>query len=139
MNKSIISSTLQLQLIAVIRQQVAAVLAIYRFGTWATPYERADSDIDLAFLGDSLPRTQCWAIAQELARIAGRDVDLIDMRRASTVMQARIIAEGERIYCSHDNKVALYECHVFSDYARLNEERRDILNDIKAGGSVYGG
>lgn len=71
--------------------------------------------------------------------LAGRDVDLVDLRAASTVLRARVIAEGERLFCAAESLCAEFEDVAFSAYARLNEERRAILQDIQQRGSVYGG
>ncbi len=124
---------------AEIHAAVPGVLAIYRFGTWGTRNERAQSDIDLAILAsEPLAATTRWQLAQHLAGIAKRDVDLVDLRKASTVMAAQIIAKGVRLCCSDENACAQFEDFVYASYARLNEERRAILNDIQARGSVYG-
>lgn len=128
------------RLVTEIRAAIPDVLAIYRFGTWGTVDERADSDIDLAILPlQPLAATTRWQVAQGLAAVAKRDVDLVDLRSASTVMAARIIASGARLFCADENVCAGFEGFVYASYARLNEERRAILSDIQARGSVYGG
>ena len=62
-------------IIAQILQAMPEVWAIYRFGSAGTPFERSDSDIDLAILTpervDNLAR---WALAQDLAQRLRRDV-----------------------------------------------------------------
>lgn len=122
-----------------LRVAVPDTLAIYRFGTWGTAAERADSDLDLAVLARRrLPVTRCWEIAQQLATLAGRNVDLVDLRAASTVMAAQIVSQGERLHCSDEQQCAEYEDYTYSAYARLNEERREILQDIRKRGNVYG-
>ncbi len=115
------------------------VLAIYRFGSWSTGLEWPGSDIDLAVLTPHpVPGARCWEIAQQLAALAGRDVDLVDLRAASTVMSAQIVSQGERVYCADGRRCDEYEDYVYSAYARLNEERREILRDIQERGSIYG-
>ncbi len=126
------------QFIATITSSVEECLAIYRFGSWDTPHQRAESDIDLAFLAPSaVDELECWNLAQRLASVANRNVDLINLSTASTVMQIQIITTGERIYCSDTYQVELFEDTVFSAYARLNEERNQIIGDIKRRGAVY--
>ncbi len=113
--------------------------AVYLFGSCAKGEEISGSDIDLAFLAQNLvPVKQCWDIAQQLAVSLGRDVDLIDLRQASTVMQKEIVATGLRMICQDSVVVENFETYVFSAYAHLNEERRAILEDIRNRGSVYG-
>lgn len=126
-------------IVAYLRLAVPDALAIYRFGTWGTVAERADSDLDLAVLArQRLPAAQSWEIAQQLAMLAGRNVDLVDLHAASTVMAAQIVSQGERLHCSDTRCCAEYEDYTYSAYARLNEERREILRDIQKRGNVYG-
>jgi len=122
-----------------IRSEIQDVLAIYLFGSAVAGELRPDSDIDLAILcATFLPATRLWSLAQSLAVIAGRDVDLIDLRSVSTVMQAQVISTGERLFCASEPVCGEFEDRVYSDYARLNEERRHILDDINERGRIYG-
>ncbi len=128
------------RLVRELREAVPDALAIYRFGTWGTPDERAQSDLDLAVLTEHpIAPERRFQIAQQLAVTAGRDVDLVDLRTASTVMRAQIVANGERLFSRDPRRCEEFEDRVFSDYARLNEERRGILEDIRQRGTVYGG
>lgn len=122
-----------------LREELPGLLAVYRFGTYGTQYARLDSDLDLAvYAGKPLPPVGLWRTAQELAVIAKRDVDLVDLASASTVMRAQVIHGGERIYCADRVACDTFEVYAYSSYARLNEERRGILEDIRSRGSVYG-
>ena len=126
-------------IVAHLRSALPGVIAVYRFGTWGTVAERTDSDLDLAVLTrQRLPAAQSWEIAQQLAMLAGRHVDLVDLQAASTVMAAQIVSRGERLHCSDARRCAEYEDYIYSAYARLNEERREILRDIQKRGNVYG-
>jgi len=113
--------------------------AIYSFGSWGTSAQKPDSDIDLAVLpATPMNHLRCWELAQSLASLVNRDVDLVDLLSASTVLRLQVVATGERLYSADDYIVELFEDTAFSSYARLNEERREILIDIRARGSVYG-
>lgn len=126
-------------IVAHLRSALPGVIAVYRFGTWGTVAERTDSDLDLAVLTrQRLPAAQSWEIAQQLVMLAGRNVDLVDLQAASTVMAAQIVSRGERLHCSDARRCAEYEDYIYSAYARLNEERREILRDIQKRGNVYG-
>lgn len=132
-------ATLREQLIRALRELLPECVAIYRFGTWGTADERPDSDIDLAVLPAApIDPVRRWELAQKLASLAGRDVDLVDLLRASTVLCMQVVAHGERLYSVDDNIVAQFEDGVFSSYARLNEERRHILADVRQRGNIYG-
>lgn len=112
--------------------------AIYLFGSSAKGIFREDSDIDIAFLSNkNISDYELFMLAQELAGIVKRDVDLINLENASTVFKVQIIYNGEKIYCVEDTKVAYFEMYAFKDYAILNEEREIILKSIKKRGSVY--
>lgn len=127
------------KLTAALRQQLPDLLAIYRFGSYATPAQRADSDIDLALLADRpLAPVPLFQLAGELATLAGREVDLVDLLSCTTVMRANIIAAGELIYCRDNNRCEHFATTAYSQYARLNEERRGILDDIQTTGSIHG-
>ena len=128
------------EIVTRIRRRLPDVVAIYRFGSSGTPHERPDSDVDLAVLSARpLDPVARWELAQALAGLLHRDVDLVDLLRASTVLRAQVVAYGARLYCADERVCATFEDYAFSSYARLNEERHEILADIRARGSVYGG
>lgn len=126
-------------LVRTICANIPGVLGIYLFGSRSLDLQHADSDIDLALLAKhKLPETKIWALAQALAAKYSRDVDLIDLKQASTVMCMQVISKGRRIYCTDEELCEAFEDFVFSDYAHLNEERAGILEDIGQRGAVYG-
>ncbi len=120
-------------------QAVPGCLAIYCFGSWGTAEQRSDSDIDLAlWAGAPLDPRRRWEIEQQLAVAARRDVDLVDLAMASTVMRMQVVGHGRRLFCADPERVETFEDCIFSSYARLNEERREILADVHCRGSIYG-
>lgn len=122
-----------------LREAFPEITAVYRFGSLGTGYERAASDLDLAvYAGGALPAAELWYVAQDLASDIGRDVDVVDLASASTVMRAQVIHTGQRLYCADEVACETFEDYVYSSYARLNEERRGILEDVLRRGSVYG-
>ena len=122
-----------------IRSAIPDVVAIYLFGSAASGELRPDSDIDLAvLLATPLTASHLWSLAQSLAVSAERDVDLIDLQSASTVMRAQVISTGKRLYCANEPLCGEFEDRVYSEYVHLNEERRHILNDIRERGRIYG-
>ncbi len=127
------------KIVELLRQHLPELTAIYCFGSSTTRYERPDSDVDLAVLASHpLNTARLWEVAQMVAQFLGTDVDLVDLLTASTVMRAQVISTGRRLYCSHQAECDCFEDFVYSAYARLNEERQGILQDIKQRGTVYG-
>lgn len=97
------------------------------------------SDIDIAFLSDEkiLDKYETFMLAQELAANLNRDVDLIDLSQASTVFKAQIVQTGKIIYCIDEQKKDLFELKTLKMYAKLNEERSEIIKKIDESGSIY--
>lgn len=118
---------------------VPGVIAVYQFGSTVDGTEHAQSDLDLALLASSpLPNLDRWALQEDLAAELRRDVDLVDLRAASTVMQAQVLDRGTVLFEGDRTARQQFEMHVCSAYALLNEERAGILNDVQARGRVYG-
>lgn len=100
---------------------------IYLFGSHAHGLTNSQSDVDIAILGKTEfdPITR-WQWQNELVTALNNDVDLIDLLRASTVMQNQVIHQGLCIYDAA-NYAVLFEMQVMSMYQHLNDERADIL------------
>lgn len=112
---------------------------VYLFGSAAKGNMREDSDIDLGFISDEkLDAYEVFMIAQELADLLGREVDLVDLNQASTVFQLQVISKGKVIHSADETRRKLFELLVLKKYTRLNEERQVILEKIKERGSIYG-
>ncbi|MBI4534302.1 MAG: nucleotidyltransferase domain-containing protein [Candidatus Melainabacteria bacterium] len=115
------------------------VAGIWLFGSRESGMQSPDSDIDLAVLPScTLDRIKLWECAQSIGSKIGKNVDLIDLLEASTVLRAQIINTGKRIYCSDRLKCDLFETETLADYVRFTEERRELLEDIKSRRKVFG-
>ena len=126
-------------LIQFLRQAIPDLIALYRFGSQAKGGTRPDSDVDLAVLaGNPIPALRRFELAQELAVRLHCEVDLVDLRTASTVMRMQVISTGECLDSPNGPARREFEMYVYADYARLNEERREILNRVRASGVIYG-
>jgi len=102
--------------------------AIYVFGSHGTPARHPQSDIDIAFLpAASTDAFQNFQIAGTLSSELGSEVDLVDLSRASTVLRKEVIRTGEAIHVHDEFAMRNFEMRALSDYARLNEERREVL------------
>jgi predicted nucleotidyltransferase len=122
------------------KDTVPELIALYRFGSQAQGTARPESDVDLAFLTrQTLSPAARLALREELSLLLHRDVDLVDLRQASTVMRMQVVSTGKCLFSADDRKREQFETIVYASYARLNEERRGILDDIRARGRVYAG
>jgi len=117
------------------------VQAIYLFGSYGTEDEWPNSDIDIALL---LPPVEAKA-AGSLAlgelhlgrqRLLGRDVDLINLRRASTVLQKEVVVADRRIFCADAYAAEV----VAADFEEPGDEDvfRKVSADLKAKGLSIG-
>lgn len=121
-----------------LREAVDSLSAVYVFGSQVTGHATAESDLDVALLADGyLSAEALWDLSSSLANLVKCDVDLLDLRAASTVMQYRIITTGQRLWAK-DSKAALYESFILSQKTALDEARADLLKDIQTTGTVYG-
>lgn len=113
-------------------------LAIYAFGSRINGTVSAQSDLDLAVLvAGYAPPLKLWEVASDLADVAGCEVDLLDMRAASTVMQYQILQTGRRLW-ANELEAGLFECFVLSEKLEFDYARAGLLNDISQRGFVYG-
>ena len=126
-------------LIEHIRKSVPSLIALYRFGSQAKRTACPESDVDLAVLArDPIPAMHRFEIAQELAGQLHRNVDLVDLHTASTVMRMQVLSIGTCLDAPDEPACREFEMYAYSDYARLNEERREIVKGITERGLVYG-
>jgi predicted nucleotidyltransferase len=126
------------ELIREVKSAIPTLIALYRFGSQAKGEAQSQSDVDLAVLAaEALPPFACLALQQELSASLKKDVDLVDLRTASTVLRMQVLSTGDCLYSAADGARERFEDSVYSAYARLNEERRGILDDIRARGTVY--
>lgn len=125
--------------IASLRGALPDLVAIYRFGSTTRGEARADSDLDFAVLPAApLDPVHRFALEQDLASQLRRDVDLVDLARASTVMRVQVVAAAPPIFVGDQSARAMFEMYAYANYARLNEERRPILERIAREGSIHG-
>lgn len=126
------------QIVQRLRQQLPQLLAVYLFGSHASGQQQANSDLDLAVLTTTtLAPLQLWQLATELAEQLNMDVDLLDLRAASTVMQYQVINHGRCLWAA-DSSVALYEAAILSDKTTLDEARQPLLDAIAQRGEIHG-
>jgi len=123
----------------VISRSVPDVVAVYRFGSSIDGLQHPQSDVDVAILATRpLEPLRRFELQELLAAALSQDVDLVDLLATSPVMAVQVIGKG-RLLVDRDPQVrGRFEDLSFGRYARLNEERRGILQRVAAEGSVYG-
>jgi predicted nucleotidyltransferase len=126
-------------LVEYLRRTFDDLVAVYRFGSTAQGTATAASDIDIAILTrTAIAPDRRFDVQERLAAEIGRDVDLVDLASASTVMAIQVITGGDLLYDGDSDARGRVEDLAFGAYARLNEERRGILERVAAEGTVYG-
>lgn len=105
---------------------------IILFGSTVRGNVRKDSDIDIAFLSEQrFSDYEIFMHSQVLADLLGKEVDLVDLDKASTVFQARVLSTGRVIFSQDESKRMLFYMLTYKKYARLNEERQCILSKLE--------
>jgi predicted nucleotidyltransferase len=124
--------------VTALRDKWPDALAIYAFGSQLQGQANAQSDLDLAILvaGYADPLV-LWNAAGTISDIVHCDVDLLDLRAATTVMQYQVITTGKCLWHA-DVQAGLFECFVLSEKTALDTARAPLLQDIAASGKIYG-
>ena len=108
------------EIIKTIRKNLPDTVGIYLFGSEASGNQHLGSNINLAIPPKhELSETQVWNLAQVLAASLFREVDLLDLKQASTVMRMQVISTEKRLYCSDMETCETFEDFIYSDYAGL--------------------
>ena len=116
--------------------------AVYLFGSFDTEEESPVSDVDIAILLPHAEARQVGSLTMSdlrfhLEQLLRRDVDLINLRQVSTVLQKEVVAAERRIYSGDPSATDTFEMLTLSFYQKLNEERRDILEQFYQTGRAY--
>lgn len=123
---------IETQIVTFLQQQRNDIALIYVFGSYADGTANAESDLDIALLTHQpLANIQRFELAQQLASHIHKDVDLVDLNQASTVLQMQVLSTGRKLF--GDNTIDdLFGAKVFSMYSRLQESRKAIIDDFLA-------
>ncbi len=111
---------------------------IYLFGSFAKGEGREDSDIDIAIFTDEIISSyELFITANNLSFDVKRDVQIVHLKDVSTVFAAQIVGTREVLYCEDELTMDYYNIRTFKDYAKLNEERKIVLDAIERDGKIY--
>ena len=128
-------------LINLLQFRLPKLLAIYAFGSRVSGDANANSDWDLALLvAGYVEPGVLWELSGTLADVTGTDVDLLDLRAASTVMQYQVLTLGERWWLRAESatQVGVWEAAMLSEMTELNSARAGLMADIAVSGVIYG-
>lgn len=132
-----LNSKIQAEIINFLVEKISPTL-IYIFGSTVKGTANMNSDIDIAYLSNQkMDEYETFMLAQELAGKINNDVDLIDLKKASTVFQSQVVSTGKVIYCLNDEARMNFEMKTLKMYAKLNEERQGIIDKVEESGSVF--
>jgi predicted nucleotidyltransferase len=123
--------------LASVRAKIPNLMALYVFGSQAQSTPRQDSDLDLAVLAPGyIDPSLLWSLSNDIANLVNCEVDLLDLRAASTVMQYQVISTGKTVW-DIGLQAHLFEVYVLSEKLALDEAREPLLRTITAEGHVY--
>ena len=124
-------------LLASVQAKIPNLMALYVFGSRAQSTPRPDSDLDLAVLAAGyIDPALLWSLSNEIANLVNGEVDLLDLRAASTVMQYQVISTGKTVW-DIGLQAHLFEVFILSEKLALNEAREPLLRAITKEGHVY--
>lgn len=125
--------------VRLIRAEIRDLVAVYLFGSLADGSERPGSDVDLAFLAPrQVEPARRFDLQERLASALQRNVDLVDLASATTVMRMQVVSRGKVLAEFDPVERERFEDFVYSSFARLNEERKGILDRVAREGTVHG-
>jgi predicted nucleotidyltransferase len=114
-----------------------SVEALYVFGSFARGTAGADSDLDLAVL-ESTPLAPLRRLEaqRELSVLLDRDVDLVDLGTAGSVLRSEVVNGGMALFQRDPMRILDFEARVLGEYADLLDATRALRDDVRASGRV---
>ncbi len=126
-------------LVSLLQKELSDLEGVYLFGSRNTGESKVDSDWDFGYLSrEGLLDERSWGIKTNVESLFDIQIDLVDLYKATTVLQIQVLKTGTLVWIGEHNKIKQFEYLTLSYYQKLNEERADILKDIKLRGNIYG-
>lgn len=108
------------------------LFGVWLYGSLARGEGTPRSDLDLAVLADRrLDPLAVGEAATRLERIAGRRVDLVDLRAASGLLRVMATHEGRLLSAPNRFEADLFATHALSDHAAFGPNRRLCTDAMK--------
>jgi predicted nucleotidyltransferase len=115
--------------------------AIYLFGSFADGSQDQRSDLALLLRPphDQYESRNLFLhpLHGQLQELTGRNVDLLNLRQMTTVLQKEVVMLGRRIHCPHELAADQFDIDVLSRYQKLNQERAEIMQAFENTGRAY--
>lgn len=129
-------------IIQVVLEHYPDTQAVYIFGSYGTEQEWPESDADIALLLPPKESRKIGSLAMSDLRFAlesaiQKEVDLINLRQVSTVLQKEVVTADRRIYEGDKYAAEEFDMLTLSLYQKLNEERAGILASALADGRFH--
>ena len=124
-----------------VQQVLPECTAAWMFGSFARGESRGDSDIDVAVMFNPSLYMDVWQLRQQAQALAsqwGREVDLVNIREVSPVLQCEIIQSNQRLFAKDAEQADNFELFAMSQYREYNERFAPEFARIAATGKVYG-
>jgi predicted nucleotidyltransferase len=104
--------------------------AAYVYGSAARGDDWPDSDLDVAVLPPPCGRgfPDLLGLMAELSNVAGRDVEVVDLREAGGDLVHEVLRDGQPLFVREPDAVLEWEAEQMSDYADFNPRRAAILD-----------
>jgi predicted nucleotidyltransferase len=122
------------------------IAIVYLYGSRATGTANEESDFDFAVAakrlldirerGELADKFSEELVAAKLVADVP-EVDTVDMRRIPLTLAAQVLEYGIVVFGEDDPERGFLETRLMSEYAALNEERREVLEAIMERGSVH--
>ncbi|MGB6127912.1 MAG: nucleotidyltransferase domain-containing protein [Psychrilyobacter sp.] len=105
---------------------------IYIFGSYAKKENTENSDVDIAFYSKGeYDSFEIFLLAQEISIGIKKEVDLVQLKKSSTVFQKEVVENGICIYEKNSLEREKFELLVYKKYFKLNEERKEIIDNYE--------
>lgn len=115
-------------------EKLPGLIAVYLHGSAAKGELRQESDFDFALLfeyGAKSDAKTLFLIKPEVEELTGRTVDLGILSTENPVFAKEVVSNGQRLFCSDLRVCEQFEMYTFSFYAKLNDERKEILDSYQ--------
>jgi len=97
------------------------------FGSIVSGHFCSESDVDCAAFFRSAPDWRALIGMQAaLAEMLGRDVDVISLNTADSIITMQVLANGELLFCSDRDAVNCFRAQKISEYLDFKQSRACI-------------